>query len=105
MLTNPTPITTDLVPAKVFNKLHVFSLSATQPSVSSGAIHVGLLPATESGELADQSKLQMISCQLHPAMEEVPELAAALAAVIAAIPATQAWLSNQNQQDGLITPV
>jgi|688.fasta_scaffold463381_1 hypothetical protein len=98
MLDNPTPIINDPVPAKVFNKLHVFSLSATQPSVSSGAIHVGLLPATESGELADQSKLQMISCQLHPAMEEVPELAAAFAAVLAAIPATQQWLAAQSAQ-------
>jgi hypothetical protein len=38
-----------------------------------------------------------MSCPLYPALNEVPELAAAFAAVIAAIPATQAWLAAEQE--------
>jgi len=99
MLDNPTPITTEPIPAKVFDKLHVYSLMAIQPTADSGSITVELLPATESGELATGDKVQRISAPLYPAMSEVPELAAAFAAVIAAIPATQAWLAAQTTED------
>jgi hypothetical protein len=99
MLTNPTPITTEPIPAKVFDKLHVYSLSAIQPTADSGSITVELLPATESGELASGDKVQRISAPLYPAMSEVPELASAFQAVLAAIPATQAWLNAQNQEE------
>ncbi len=101
MLTNPTPLTTEPIPAKLFDKLHVYSLSAIQPTATadSGSITVELLPATESGELASGDKVQRISAPLYPAMSEVPELAAAFQAVLAAIPATQAWLNAQNQEE------
>ncbi len=99
MLTNPTPITVDPVPAKVFDKLHVYSLSAIQPTADSGSITVELLPATADGELASGDNVQRMSCPLYPALNEVPELAAAFAAVIAAIPATQAWLAAQTTED------
>jgi hypothetical protein len=97
MITNPTPITTEPVPAKVFDKLHVYSLSAFQPTADSGSITVELLPATESGELAPGDNVERISASLYPAMSEVPELAAAFQAVLAAIPATQAWLATQQR--------
>ena len=103
MLTNPTPLTTEPIPAKVFDKLHVYSLSAIQPTgddgngSGSGSITVELLPATADGELASGDKVQRMSCPLYPAINEVPELAAAFAAVIAAIPATQAWLAAEQE--------
>ena len=99
MLDNPTPITTEPVPAKVYDKLHLYSLSAIHPTTDSGNITVELLPATADGELATGDKVQRMSCPLYPALSEVPELAAAFAAVLAAIPATQAWLASQNQQE------
>ena len=97
MLANPTPITTEPVPAKVFDKLHVYSLAAIQPTPDSGSITVDLLPATADGELASGDKVQRISCPLYPAMSEVPELAEAFSAVLAAIPATMAWLAAQQE--------
>ena len=99
MLTNPTPITTEPVPAKVFDKLHLYTLTAIQPTGDSGSITVELLPATADGELASGDNVQRMSCPLYPALNEVPELAAAFAAVIAAIPATQAWLAAQTTED------
>ena len=98
MLDNPTPITTEPVPAKVFNKLHLYSLVAMHPTADSGSITCELLPATSSGELASGDNVQRLSVPLYPALNEVPELAAAFAAVIAAIPATQAWLASQQEE-------
>lgn len=99
MLTNPTPITTEPVPAKVFDKLHLYSLSAIHPNQSSGSITCELLPATADGELASGDKVQRLTCPLYPALNEVPELAAAFNAVLAAIPATQAWLAAQSTEE------
>jgi hypothetical protein len=99
MLDNPTPIETPAVAAKVYDKLHLYSLTAIQPTGDSGSITVELLPATADGELATGDNVQRMSCPLYPAIAEVPELAAAFAAVISAIPATQAWLAAQQPQE------
>ena len=99
LLPNQTPIETPAVAAKVFDKLHLYSLQAIQPTGDSGSITVELLPATADGELASGDNVQRMSCPLYPAINEVPELAAAFAAVIAAIPATQAWLAAQTTED------
>lgn len=97
MLTNPTPITTEPVPAKVYDKLHLYSLVAMHPDQNSGSITVELLPSTSAGELASGDNVQRLSCPLYPALNEVPELSAAFAAVLAAIPATLAWLDAQQE--------
>jgi hypothetical protein len=101
MLNNPTPIVTEPVPSKTYDKLHVYTLSAIQPTADpqSGSIAVGLLPATSDGQLASRDQVQRISAPLTPEiMQAVPELAAAFAAVLAAIPATQAYLASQQEE-------
>jgi hypothetical protein len=95
LLPNQTPIQTPAVAAKVYDKLHLYSLVAMHPDQNSGSITVELLPSTSAGELASGDNVQRMSCPLYPALNEVPELAAAFAAVVAAIPATQAWLAAQ----------
>jgi hypothetical protein len=100
MLTNPNPIQTEPVPAKTFDKLHLYSISAIHPTADTGSIQVELLPATAEGELATGDNVQRLSVSLYPALLEVPELAAAFNAIVAAIPATQAWLASQNVQNG-----
>lgn len=100
LLNNQTPIEVPAVAAKVYDKLHPYSLNVMHPTpTDSGSITVELLPATDSGELATGDKVQRMSCPLYPALNEVPELAAAFAAVLAAIPATQAWLAAQQSQE------
>lgn len=99
MLTNPNPITTEPVAAKVYDRLHVYTLSAIQPTTDSGSITVELLPATADGELANGSLVQKMTAPLTPEiMAAVPELAAAFQAVLAAIPATQAYLAAQQEE-------
>jgi hypothetical protein len=94
MIPNPNPIEVPAVEAKTYDKLHIFSLIARQPSASTGDITLELLPATSSGDLADEHLVQRISVTLHPALEQVPELAAAFEAVISAIPAVIAWMGD-----------
>ena len=101
LLPNQTPITTEAVAAKVYDKLHLYSLVAMHPTADSGSITCELLPATSSGELASGDNVQRLSVPLYPALNEVPELATAFAAVIAAIPATQAWLAAQTTEDAV----
>lgn len=95
MLTNPTPITVDPVPTRVFDRLHVLSLTANSPKPNSGVLTVELIPSTQDGVLAPLNMVQRISCPLHPTLDEVPELQAAFAAVLSAIPATQAYLDQE----------
>ena len=97
MLDNPTPIVTEPVAAKVYDKLHLYSLVAMHPHQNSGSISVELLPSTSAGELASGDNVQRLSVPLYPALNEVPELAAAFAAVVAAIPAVQAWLAAEQE--------
>jgi hypothetical protein len=98
MLTNPTPIETPAVPAKVYDRLHVYTLTAIQPTADTGSITVELLPATADGDLAPGSLVQRMTAPLTPEiLAAVPELAAAFDAVLAAIPATQAYLAAQEQ--------
>ena len=96
LLPNQTPIETPAVAAKVYDKLHLYSLVAVHPA-DSGSITVELLPSTSAGELASGDNVQRMSCPLYPALNEVPELAAAFAAVVAAIPAVQAWLAAEQE--------
>jgi hypothetical protein len=98
MITNPNPITTEPVPTKVYDQLYVASLTATQSKQYGGHIICELLPMTASGEIAPREMVQRISCHLEPAMNAVPELASAFAAVVAAIPATRAWLNAQGNR-------
>jgi hypothetical protein len=97
MLNNPTPIVTEPVPSKVYDKLHLYSLVAMHPTADSGSIQVELLPSTSAGELATGDNVQRMSCPLYPALNEVPELAAAFQAVIAAIPAVLAWQAAEQE--------
>jgi len=100
MLTNPNPIETPAVAAKVYDRLHVYTLNAIQPTTDSGSISVELLPATADGELANGSLVQKMTAPLNPEiMEAVPELKAAFDAVLAAIPATQAYLATQQEEE------
>jgi hypothetical protein len=101
MLTNPTPIETPAVAAKVYDRLHVYTLSAIQPTANpqSGSITVELLPATADGELANGSLVQKMTAPLDPEiMAAVPELADAFEAVLAAIPAVLAWQAAQEEE-------
>ena len=100
MLTNPNPVEVPAVAAKVYDRLHVYTLSAIQPTTDSGSITVELLPATADGELANGSLVQKMTAPLTPEiMAAVPELAAAFAAVLAAIPATQAYLAEEQPSE------
>lgn len=93
-ISNPAPIELPPVPAKVYNKLHVLSLTARQPTATRGNITFKLIPTTEDGEFANQELVKHYDAPLYPTAEEVPELAAVFEAINAAIPAVINWLET-----------
>jgi hypothetical protein len=95
MLNNPIPIVTEPIPAKIFDKLHPYSLHVIQESNGYGSIYLELIPCNASGEFAGIS--QKITCPLTSGiLQAVPELQTAFDAVIAAIQPTKLWLDSQN---------
>ena len=95
MIDNPNPIVTSPVPSKTFDKLHPYYLSATQNIDGTGSITIELIPCNENGEVATTS--EKITCPLSPEiLQQVPELQTAFDTILAAIPATKAWLNSQN---------
>jgi hypothetical protein len=97
MIPNPNPIVADAIPSKTYDKLHVYSLSAIQPTANpnTGSITVQLLPATADGDLAPGDQVQRLTAPLNEEiLSAVPELAAAFAAVLAAIAPTRNYLEG-----------
>lgn len=100
MIPNPTPVITDPVPSKTYDELWIYSLTAISPTVDSGRISIELLPYNRTlNELGpNAAKLTLTTDKFFQALNEIPELAAAFQAVIAAVPATRAWIEAQNTE-------
>lgn len=101
MIPNPTPVITDPVPSKTYDELWIYSLTAISPTVDSGRISIELLPYNRTlNELGpSNAKLTLTTDKFFQALQEVPELAAAFNAVIAAVPATRAWIEAQQPNE------
>lgn len=94
-------ITIPAVEEKQFNEQWVYNLIVHAPSLNSGRVSVELLPYnSQTGELGPADLLQSFSTdKLWEAIQEVPEMAAAFNAVIAAVPAMKAWLTVQEEEN------
>lgn len=101
MIPNPTPVITDPVPSKTYDELWIYSLTAISPTVDSGRISIELLPYNRTlNELGpSDAKVAISTDRFFQALQEVPELAAAFNAVIAAVPATRAWIEAQQDNE------
>lgn len=101
----PLPITSDVgepvqraaVTEKTFDQLWVRNLVIVAPSpTSEGQISLEWLPMAEDGELYTTDGPRRIeTAELFRAISEVPELAAAYDAVLAAIAPTARWIAEQ----------
>jgi len=94
MIPIPKPVT---IPAKSYDANLITELSITADSPSAGRMAMRLLPYNvASGETAPKEFEQRFVCNdLFRAIAEVPELAAAYAAVLAAVPPTLTWSAEQ----------
>lgn len=94
-------ITIPSVAEKTFSEQWVYNLIVHAPSPTSGRVSVELLPYnSQTGELGPSEYIQSFSTdKLWEAIQEVPEMATAFNAVIAAVPAMKAWLTAQQEEN------
>lgn len=90
-------ITIPAVEEKQFNEQWVYNLIVHAPSLTSGRVSVELLPYnSQTKEIGTAEYMQSFTTnELWEAIEEVPEMATAFQAIIAAVPAMREWLKNR----------
>lgn len=89
-----TPFVSAPAAPKTYPDLWLYSLCVLAPSIDSGRIELETLPFDYSTkEISPEGKQTVRTDQLWSAIEEVPEVAQAFAAVAAAVPALKAWLA------------
>jgi hypothetical protein len=104
---NPNPVITPPIPAQDFEDLWLYNISIHSPSVSSGLISVETLPYNSEAQQIGPSKymVPIYTDQLWKAVSEVPEVAAAMNAIFAAIEPLRAWCELQNTPSETSTEV
>jgi hypothetical protein len=94
-------ITIPAVPQKTFGEQWVFNLVVQAPTPTSGSVSIELLPYnSQTGEIGPLDLSKSISTdKLWEAIQEVPEMATAFNAVIAAVPPMKAWIESKRQEE------
>ena len=100
-ITNPNPLEIPATEAKSFHDIWLTEVRIYAPTPTTGGISIQTLPFNGStGEIADRKHQKtIITNDLWLASSEVPEVAAAMQAVFAAVPALEAWLDSKNPPD------
>ena len=91
-ISNPTPTEVAAVPAKTFPHLWIKDLFIRAHTTSAGAVKIELAPYNaNTGEIGPG--LSVVSTEeLFLAVQQVPEVAAAYAAVLASVEPLRAWV-------------
>jgi hypothetical protein len=94
-------ITIPPVAAKQFGQQWVYNLIVHAPTPTNGRVSVELLPYnSQTGEVGPAEFIQSFSTdKLWEAIEEVPEMAIAFNAVIAAVPAMKEWIAAKQEEN------
>jgi hypothetical protein len=91
------PIVVPPVPGETFTEQWIYNLVVHSPAIDSGRVQIQLLPFDPSapkigpGELLENIETD----RLWDAIAEVPEVAAAMQAVLAAVGPLRAWIAAQ----------
>ena len=98
LINHPNPLEIPATPARVFPHVWLYSVIASVPSMDTGSIRIETLPCNmETGEIAPGDYMTPLSTdRLWDAVKEVPEVAAAMAAILAAVGPLHAWIEAQN---------
>jgi hypothetical protein len=92
------PIVVPATPEREFPIAWIRSLQITAHDPNSeGAISLEILPMSVGRELHFPSAINLQTDTLYAAMEDVPELQAAFAAILAAVKPLQAWIAEQQE--------
>ena len=96
-ITNPTPIIIPPTPEQEFTDLWLYNIIIHAPSVDSGLIRIETLPYNADNQhiASGDYMVPIVTDQLWNAVNEVPEVAAAMNAIFAAIEPLRAWIDAQ----------
>jgi hypothetical protein len=96
---NKNPLTVPASEEKQFNSLWISELRIYAPTTTTGGVSLTLTPFNEkTGEIAPPEMIEtIVISDLWALIAEVPEVAAAMGAVFAAVPAIQDY--NEPQED------
>jgi hypothetical protein len=92
------PIVVPPVPGETYTEQWIYNLVVHSPAINSGRVQIQLLPFDPTvpkigpGELLENIE----SDKLWDAVAEVPEVAAAMQAVLASVGPLRAWIAAQN---------
>jgi len=95
------PIVVPAVPAETYTEQWIYNLVVHSPAINSGRVQIQLLPFDPTvpkigpGELLENIETD----RLWDAVAEVPEVAAAMQAVLAAVGPLRAWIAAQVELD------
>ena len=94
---NPNPLVIPPTEAKSYPDLWIYGISVHAPAIATGSIRIETLPANmATGEIASGDYMQPLQTdKLWQAAAEVPEVAAAMGAIIAAVGPLAAWIKAQ----------
>lgn len=96
-ITNPTPIVIPPTPEQEFPHLWISDIVVYAPRVDNGFIHIETLPYNQTTKtIGDGSFRQAIRTDdLWAAVNEVPEVAAAMIAIFQAVAPLREWLESK----------
>jgi hypothetical protein len=98
-LPNPNPVVIPPTPEQDFTDLWLYNIIIHAPSIDSGLIRIETLPYNgDTQEIAGgQYMVPITTDQLWNAVNEVPEVAAAMNAIFAAVEPLRKWIEERNK--------
>jgi hypothetical protein len=96
---NPNPLEIPATPARTLPHIWLYNIIAHVPSATSGMIRLETLPCDmDTGEIANGDHMVALQTdKLWEAVEQVPEVAAAMQAILAAVAPLYAWIEAQKE--------
>lgn len=94
---HPNPVQIPATEAKTFPHVWLYNIGVHAPAIDRGSIRIETLPCNmDTGEIASGDYMQPLQTdKLWQAAGEVPEVAAAMGAIIAAVGPLAAWIKAQ----------
>ena len=97
---HPNPLVIPPTEARSFPDLWIYGISVHAPAIATGSIRIETLPANmATGEIASGDNMVPIQTdRLWAAAAEVPEVAAAMGAIFAAVGPLREWIAARDAQ-------
>lgn len=99
-LPNPNPVEIPATEAKSYPDLWLYNIAVHAPTIDSGFVRIETLPCNVAeGTIANGDHMVPIQTdQLWAAVNEVPEVQAAMGAILAAVEPLRAWIAAQEPE-------